>query len=73
MSQNSADADWSEQSINPDPDRDLGYDFDNWERIRTRDREDEKYLYLPEDEEMLRKEAFVVVAPDDVVDLVAHC
>lgn len=73
MSQNSTDADWSHQSLDPDSDRDLGYDFAEWERIRTRDQEDEKYLYLPEDEEMLRKEAFVVVAPDDVVNLIDHC
>lgn len=71
MSQNSADTDWAEQPADPDS-QDLGYDLDNWERIETRDIEDEKYLYLPEDEEMLRKEAFVVIAPEDVVELAAH-
>lgn len=72
MNQNSLDEEWSEQPVDPDVGRDLGYDLADWERIRTRDLEDEKYLYLPEDEEMLRKEAFVIVALEDVVDLAAH-
>lgn len=72
MNQDSADVDWSEQPADPDVSHDLGYDLADWERIRTRDLENEKYLYLPEDEEMLRKEAFVVIVPEDVVDLAAH-
>lgn len=61
-----------QRPVNPESNRDLGYHLDDWERIRARDVDAEKYLYLPEDEELLREEAFLVVHPDDVCDLDEH-
>lgn len=60
---------WLHQPVDPDAHRDLGYTLDEWDRIETRTYEEEKYMYLPEDEDMLEKEAFIVVDPDDVCDL----
>lgn len=69
MTRDLLDEDWRQQPVDPESNADLGYRLDDWERIQARDATDEKYLYLPEDEEMLRQEAFIVVHPDDVCDL----
>lgn len=69
MTRESLEGEWEAQPDDPGGD-DLGYDLDEWERIRATGTDSEKFLYLPGDEELLRKEAFVVVAPDDVADLV---
>lgn len=66
---NDAAEEWRQQPDDPDSAQDLGYRLDDWERIRAHDAESEKYLYLPEDEELLREEMFIVVAPEDIVDL----
>jgi hypothetical protein len=63
---------WRERPVDPASNQDLGYHIDDWERIRARDVDAEKFLYLPGDEEMLRREAFIVVHPDDVCDLDNH-
>ena len=63
---------WLRQPTNPEPERDLGYKLTDWDCIRARTRGEEHLMFLPDDEELLRKEAFVVVAPDDVCTLSAH-
>jgi hypothetical protein len=66
---NSAEAEWDEQPTHPESD-DLGYELDDWERIRATGSDPEQYLYLPGDEELLRDEAFIIVPPEDIEDLV---
>lgn len=60
---------WRQQPDDPDSAQDLGYQIDDWERIAAHEAESEKFLYLPEDEELLREEAFIVIQPDDLVEL----
>ena len=50
--------------IDPEVNRGFGYHIDDWERIRGGDAN--HLIYLPDDEELLREEAFVVVPPEDV-------
>lgn len=69
MSPNSIEGEWDEQPDDPESD-DLGYELDDWERIRATETDSDQYLYLPGDEELLRDEAFIVVSPDDVENLV---
>ncbi|SMO53883.1 hypothetical protein [Halorubrum cibi] len=69
MNRNSLEGEWDGQPDDPVGD-DLGYELDEWERIRATGGDSEKFLYLPGDEELLRKEAFVVASPGAVSDLV---
>lgn len=69
MTPNSVESEWDEQPDDPESD-DLGYELDDWERIRATGTDSDQYLYLPGDEELLRDEAFIVVSPDDVENLV---
>ncbi|CDK40740.1 hypothetical protein DM2_1471 [Halorubrum sp. DM2] len=69
MTRSSLDGEWEGQPDDPAGD-DLGYDLDEWERIRAAGVDSDKFLYLPGDDDLLREEAFVVVAPADVADLV---
>jgi hypothetical protein len=63
---------WRQQPDDPDPAQDLGYEIDDWERIAAHQEDSEKFLYLPEDEELLREEAFIVITPEDLVELEAN-
>lgn len=69
MNRSSLEGEWDDQPDDPGGD-DLGYELDEWERIPAKAADSEKFLYLPGDEELLRKEAFIVVSPTDVEDLV---
>jgi hypothetical protein len=68
VTRRSLEGEWEAQPDDPGGD-DLGYELDEWERIRASGADSEKYLFLPGDEELLREEAFVVAAPTDVADL----
>lgn len=50
---------WQSAPRDPDPE-DLGYDIADWEVIRARKDDDGHLMFLPEDEETLREEAFIV-------------
>ena len=54
MTRSSLEGEWEDQPDDPDGE-DLGYDLDDWERIRATGVDSEKFLYLPDDEEMLRE------------------
>jgi hypothetical protein len=56
--------------IDPEVNRGFGYHIDDWERIRAGDAD--HLIYLPEDEELLHEEAFVVVHPEYVCILERH-
>lgn len=60
--------DWEQLPSDPNPVDDLGYAFCEWEEFATPD-SSETVMFLPADEEVLRQDAFVVVAEDSVVDL----
>lgn len=63
-------SDWKRARTNPDPERDLGYQIDDWEEVTARSAGQEHLLFLPGDEGLLRDEAFLVVAPEAVRDLI---
>ena len=64
-----AEGDW--QEIPRDPDlEDLGYEIDDWEVIRARKDERGHLMFLPEEEDMLREEAFIVADNASVCDVV---
>lgn len=59
---------WEQLPSDPDLREDFGYAFGEWEEFATLD-ESEMLMFLPSDEEVLHKDAFVVVAEDSMVDL----
>lgn len=65
-------AEWENQPDDPDPKRDLGYEILELRSVEARSGGEEHLLFLPEDEEMLRSEAFIVADPDSVLQLEEH-
>lgn len=65
-------SEWEEQPDDPDPERDLGYEILELRSVAARSGGREHLLFLPEDEEMLRSEAFMVADPDTVLQLEEH-
>lgn len=63
---------WDDVPTNPDPESDLGYRLDDWEEVTARSHGDDHLLFLPNDEEMLRDDAFLVVDPSIVRDLASE-
>lgn len=59
---------WERVPLDPDLERDFGYRIADWEPITTAN-DDGQLVYLPADEDLLRKDAFIVVAREDQVDL----
>jgi hypothetical protein len=59
---------WESVPRDPDPE-DLGYRTDDWEVIRAKKDGRGHLMFLPECEEMLRDEAFVVADAASVCDL----
>lgn len=60
---------WRRVPDDPDLERDLDYELDDWEVVRTRDSGPDRLMFLPADEEMLRDEAFVLADDDAVCNL----
>lgn len=58
--------DWVRLPANPDVHDDLGYELCDLEAHETNDG---NVLVIPQDEDMLRDDAFIVVAEEDVVTL----
>jgi len=69
MSSTDGVEEWQELPADPDPD-DLGYDPIELEF--TRSTASGHFVVLPEDDDLLRKEAFLVVDAESVCDLVDH-
>ncbi|NHN49790.1 hypothetical protein G9464_19660 [Halostella sp. JP-L12] len=59
---------WAQVSDDPDLEEDLGYEMIDLEIIQANNKA-EQYMFLPQDEEMLTEEAFIVAEPDSVVDI----
>lgn len=65
----SEDADWWDVAEDPDPSEDLDYELIDLDVIRTETGGKEQVLLLPSDEDMLRRDAFIVAERDAVCDL----
>lgn len=59
---------WENLSSDPDPRTDLGYTGSNWETIETLDNSNQ-IIFMPEDEELLKDDAFIVADEDVPCDL----
>ncbi|USZ68092.1 hypothetical protein NGM10_15340 [Halorussus salilacus] len=60
---------WQSVPRDPEPE-DLGYELDDWEVIRARKDDRGHLMFLPESEDMLREEAFIVADDCSVCDVV---
>lgn len=58
--------DWVRLPANPDANEDLGYELFDLEAHET---DDDNVLIIPQDEDMLRDDAFIVIAKEDVITL----
>lgn len=58
--------DWVRLPPNPDVNDDLDYELFDLEAYET---DDDNVLVIPQDEDMLRNDAFIVIAKEDVVTL----
>lgn len=65
-------SDWESLSADPDPKDDLGYDGSEWDVIRTTQKERSHLLFLPQEEQLLKQEAFVIATESAVVDIADH-
>ncbi|WP_135822883.1 hypothetical protein [Halostella litorea] len=60
---------WAKQDTDPDLTADLDYRLDDWEVVDARTAGGEQLMFLPNDEELIKEEAFIVADPDSVRDL----
>lgn len=67
-----AGTDWETVPADPDFAADFGYMAVAWERVESLDDTDQ-VVYLPDDEEQMNDDAFVVVERSVVVDLEDNC
>lgn len=58
---------WADRPLDPDLHSDLGYDLVDWEVVPNAC--DDKKVFLPMEESMLRDEAFIVAEPGAYCDL----
>ncbi|MBO4249516.1 hypothetical protein IL252_17045 [Halomicrobium sp. IBSBa] len=58
---------WEGRPVDPDLHSDLGYELVDWEVVPNA--RDDKQVFLPIEESMLRDEAFIVAEPDACCDL----
>lgn len=72
MSQPASRGDWERVPQDPDGEDDLGYEMADWNTIEARRNGSEHLMFIPDDTEMLREEAFIVAHPNDVTDVVDH-
>jgi hypothetical protein len=63
-----AGTEWSDVPTDPDPRRHLDYELRDWELL-TMSRDSDQVVFLPESEELLRDEAFVVAERADLCSL----
>lgn len=59
---------WEDQADDPEP-ADLGYEMVDFEVLCARKSGTKRLMFLPDDEELLRRDAFIVADVDAVVDL----
>lgn len=64
-------AEWEQLPADPDPGT-LGYELSEWEQFSAIDGTDQ-IMFLPEDEAVLREDAFVVAEDGAICDLENRC
>ncbi|WP_121823394.1 hypothetical protein [Halostella salina] len=60
---------WAQQDADPDLTGDLDYRLDDWEVVDARSAGNEQLMFLPNDEDLIKEEAFIVAEPDAVRNL----
>lgn len=65
-------SDWESLSADPDPAADLGYVGAEWDVIRTTQKGGTHLLYIPQEEHLLKQEAFVIATESSVVDVAEY-
>jgi len=63
-----AETEWATAPADPDTRENLGYELRDWE-VLTPSRESDQVVFLPEDESLLREEAFLIVSRESVCSL----
>lgn len=61
-------ADWRDQPVDPDLEENLDYELIAWEKINVVD-DPEQIIFLPNSEDQLRNDAFMVLSESSVCDL----
>lgn len=61
-------SEWEDLGPNPDPESDLGYRVDDWERFDTSDNSNQ-IIYLPSEESLIEEDAFIVAKEQVLCDL----
>lgn len=61
--------DWEQLRMDPDPESDLGYEPREWEVLSIDSDGEHRTLFLPDDEEQLRDDAFIVADEMAVCDV----
>lgn len=64
--------DWIELDSNPDATEDLGYRVTEWNTFETPDNSDQ-LMFLPDDESLLKDDAFIVADESDLRELDDCC
>lgn len=52
---------WDQQPTNPDPKTDLGYDFVPFDVVEVENGDSDHRVLLPTDEEVLKRDAYLIV------------
>jgi len=55
--------------LDPGIKEDLGYEIEDWNKAEYEEGTDNRKIFLPSDEEMLKDETFIVICPDDLINL----
>jgi len=64
-------SEWRDEPVDPDLEENLEYDLSQWEKISVVDDSD-RVIFLPESEEQLKDDAFIVSAKSSVCDLASR-
>jgi hypothetical protein len=67
---NRADTDWERQPADPDSREDLEYELIDWTAVSASQRGRDYVMFIPEEEEMIRDDEFIVVEESTVLDLI---
>jgi hypothetical protein len=66
------ESEWHERPTDPDLQADLGYDIDQWETVDVQNENGDYHVLLPTEEEMLKRDAFIIIPSDLLYSLVDH-
>ncbi len=58
---------WETVAVNPDPASDLGYEHEPLTSIHVEE-DEERYIFLPGEDDHLTDEEFIIASPDSVRD-----